>query len=163
MISVPEAESAVGAWRARLDPSAQAGVSAHITILYPFIPPTELDDTTVTTLKAMFSGVTSFEFALTKTSWFGDQVLWLAPVPATPFKDLTDLVVRTFPGYPPYGGAYEEVTPHLTVGFPTEGVDLREVAHDLEPKLPIAARVTSGWLIESRNGLWSKRAEFTFA
>jgi len=39
---------------------------------------------------------------------FGDQVLYLAPAPDQPFRRLTDIIVREFPDYPPYGGAFRE-------------------------------------------------------
>ena len=38
VILVPEAESMVKAFRERYDPAAQAGMPAHITLLYPFVP-----------------------------------------------------------------------------------------------------------------------------
>ena len=39
VVEVPEAEPLVSQWRAQHDWSAQRGVPAHITILYPFAPP----------------------------------------------------------------------------------------------------------------------------
>ena len=42
IIAVPEAEPLVKALRERFDWSAAQGVPAHITILYPFIPPEKL-------------------------------------------------------------------------------------------------------------------------
>ena len=39
LILVPAAEPAVGEHRARLDASARDGVPAHLTVLYPFLPP----------------------------------------------------------------------------------------------------------------------------
>src|ERR1700761_7063123 len=44
LIRVPAAEPAVGAHRARLDASARDGVPAHLTVLYPFLPPAQIDD-----------------------------------------------------------------------------------------------------------------------
>ena len=38
VIAVPEAEPLVSDWRAQHDWSAQRGVPAHITLLYPFVP-----------------------------------------------------------------------------------------------------------------------------
>ena len=39
LVAVPAAEPAVAAHRSRLDTSAAVGVPAHITVLYPFLPP----------------------------------------------------------------------------------------------------------------------------
>lgn len=43
IVPVPEAESAVGEFRAELDPSARCGVPAHVTVIYPLLPPDRLD------------------------------------------------------------------------------------------------------------------------
>ncbi|MFI7238151.1 2'-5' RNA ligase family protein [Streptomyces cyaneofuscatus] len=37
IVRVPEADPLVRAWRDRLDPSARAGVPAHVTVLFPFL------------------------------------------------------------------------------------------------------------------------------
>ena len=42
VLMVPEAESVVRKLRYRFDPAAAAGVGAHITVLYPFVPPASL-------------------------------------------------------------------------------------------------------------------------
>ena len=39
LVPVPEAGPVVGRLRARLDRSASRGVPAHVTVLYPFVPP----------------------------------------------------------------------------------------------------------------------------
>jgi hypothetical protein len=39
IVEVPAAEPAVARHRERLDSSAPLGVPAHITVLYPFLPP----------------------------------------------------------------------------------------------------------------------------
>ena len=44
LVSVPAAEPAVSAHRSRLDPGAPLGVPAHITVLYPFLPPAAIGD-----------------------------------------------------------------------------------------------------------------------
>ena len=39
-----ETEQAVGPFRARYDRAAAWGVPAHVTVLYPFLPPSRIDD-----------------------------------------------------------------------------------------------------------------------
>ena len=39
LVQVPEAERVVSRHRARLDAAATAGVPAHVTVLFPFVPP----------------------------------------------------------------------------------------------------------------------------
>lgn len=43
-INVPEAEACVAELRARYDPLCALGAPAHITILYPFMEPSAIDD-----------------------------------------------------------------------------------------------------------------------
>jgi hypothetical protein len=51
---VPEAEPLVKPFRDRYDPSAAAGVPAHITLLYPFKHPDEADQTVLGDLNQCF-------------------------------------------------------------------------------------------------------------
>ena len=50
VVAVPEAEPAVAAHRRRLDRAAGWGVPAHVTVLYPFVPPDRIDHTTIAAL-----------------------------------------------------------------------------------------------------------------
>lgn len=43
IVKIPEVERAVCGWRERLDPSAQAGVPAHVTVLFPFLEESRID------------------------------------------------------------------------------------------------------------------------
>ncbi len=54
MVLVPEAETLVKPFRDRYDPSAAAGVPAHITLLYPFKHPNEVDQTVLDDLDQCF-------------------------------------------------------------------------------------------------------------
>ncbi len=54
---------------------------------------------------------------------------------------LTAAVAAAFPAYPPYGGAYEEVIPHLTVGHEASEAALRGAEADLLPRLPVSADI----------------------
>ena len=47
-------------------------------------------------------------------------MVYLAPEPAAPFVALTEAVGAEFPGFPPYGGAFDEVVPHLTISEANE-------------------------------------------
>ena len=50
LVPVPAAEPAVAEHRARLDGSARDGVPAHLTVLYPFLPPALVDDVVLASL-----------------------------------------------------------------------------------------------------------------
>lgn len=76
-------------------------------------------------------------------------MLWLAPEPAAPFAALTAAVHAAFPQYPPFGGAFAEVIPHLTVGDRPEGGPraLRAAEAEVLPKLLVRTHVTCAWLM----------------
>jgi len=101
VVAVPEAEPVVGSWRNELDPAAAWGVPAHVTVLYPFVPPPQLRIETVETLRSTVASVPAFRVTFAETGWFGDDVLWLAPEPAGSLRALTAAVWRAFPRHLP--------------------------------------------------------------
>lgn len=159
IVAVPEAEPLVGAWRAKHDSSAQHGVPAHITLLFPFLPAEEVDEQLVTDLRDLFASQPAFTYRLPRVAHF-PEVAWLAPEPAQPFKDLISLIVSRYPDYPPYEGAHDEVIPHLTVA--EGGPELQdEVAAALTPNLPIEADAREVTLIvEDASGHWRTGEQF---
>ena len=65
--------------------------------------------------------------------------VYLDPVPAEPFRALTEDVTRRFPEHPPYEGQHDVVIPHLTLAFgePDEVASL--VGPDLGSTCAVAA------------------------
>ena len=55
VVLVPEAEAVARPFRDRYDASAAAGVPAHITLLYPFKAPDEIDDIALVKLRDCFA------------------------------------------------------------------------------------------------------------
>lgn len=149
IIPVGPAEAAVAGHRRRLDVAASWGVPAHVTVLYPFVPPADVDDNVINRLAAVFAAAPPFDCTFAKCGWFGEDVLWLAPDRDHEFRDLTNGVVEEFPGYTPYGGEFDDVIPHLTVGESRRGTadELRAAEADVSLKLPITARIEHALLI----------------
>lgn len=139
LVPVPEAEELVGDWRAVHDPRARTGVPAHITLIYPWVPPEQIKPEHLEEMDELLAGQLPFDYTLDKVSWFGDRVLWLAPTPAKPFQNLTAILANHF-GTPPWEGKFDEVVPHLTVGLSgyASSSTLSEAADDLAVKLPLA-------------------------
>jgi hypothetical protein len=137
IVPVPEAA-------AFYDPGT--GVPAHVTVLFPFLDPAEVDEEAVASLLAPF---TTFEFVLDRYERFEDGTPWLHPTPPTHFVDLTAAVWQRWPGRAPYEGAFDEIIPHVTVTV------------DNVP-LPIACRALEVALIEEseEDGRWSLRRSF---
>lgn len=161
-VMVPEAVPVVRPWRRLLDPGAELGVPAHVTVLFPFVPPSEIDDGVCVELQRLFAEVEPFDFALVRTGWFDDTVLYLAPEPDRCFHELTERVTDRWPEHPPYGGAYSEVVPHLTVGQGAPLDELRRAERDVAAKLPVRSRAESVHLLTGSGepGSWSVACAF---
>lgn len=163
IIEVPEAEPAVRHHRERLDASAPLGIPAHITVLFPFMPPETIDAAALTKLRELFAEVSRFPFQLDHTDWFGDEVLWLATRNPGPFCALTQRVFQAYPAFPPFEGQFDDVVPHLTIGHGHPLNDLRTAEDSVQACLPIEASATAVTLMaqQSAGGNWTKAATFT--
>ena len=142
LLAVPAAEAAVGPHRDRLDHSARDGVPAHITVLHPFLPPAEIGPAVMAELSRLFAGVPRFAFTLDRVRWFDESVVWLGPSDESPFRRLAELAGEAYPSCSPYGGAYEDVVPHLTIGQRGDPAELRAAAEAVRPLLPISTEAT---------------------
>lgn len=91
-------------------------------------------------------------------------MLWLAPAEPSPFIQLTDAVVRAFPGCLPYGGAYDGSVPHATVGDSGDRQGLLRAEKAVSPLLPISGTVAAVTLIvEEADGTWQEHADFALS
>lgn len=135
VVPVPEAEPSVRRHRFRYDSVAVRGVPAHITLLFPFMPPEAITDETLGAVRDVLTRFSTFPFSLTALERFPEGAIYLAPHPADPFVRLTEALVDRFPAYPAYRGAYAEVIPHLTVAQLPEASTLDEVS-DIRRSLP---------------------------
>jgi 2'-5' RNA ligase len=156
VVPVPAAEPVVAAWRERHDPSAAAGMPAHVTALYPFLPGVTAG--TLTTLRSLCAAVPVLDVRFRRTGRF-PGVLYLAPEPAAELRRLTETLASRWPDTPPYGGAFEDVVPHLTVA---QGDGLDPVETALEAELPFRARLAEAWLYGHVNDRWQPHARLPF-
>jgi hypothetical protein len=158
VILVPEAEPLVQPFRDRFDPSAALGVPAHITLLYPFIAPQQIGADTLDAVAACFRGFAPIAFSLTEVRRFPTETLYLAPAPDEPFRQLTMAIWDRFPETPPYGGAWPDIIPHLSVGRFQDAIALERVADEFtrasETTLPIRAQASTAVLLVNTAGRW---------
>ncbi len=163
VVLIPEVESLVKSFRDRYDPSAAVGVPAHVTILYPFKLPEDLTEEVITTLRDLISKRPGFQVSFQEFREFPDT-LYLAPTPAEPFRQLTEIIVGRYPETPPYRGAFAEIIPHLTVAQVSDVQSLDAIANEFRAaarkQLPISARVHAVSLLDNSNGHWKVRAQF---
>ena len=135
--------------------AAASGAPAHVTLLFPFLPVTRLEPHVRRELAEIARGVTPFEVRFAEVGRF-PGVVYLAPEPTAPFARLTASIVAQFPDYPPYGGAYPEAVPHLTLAESDEGT-LDAMAVVAQRSLPFTRRVPAIELLtEDRAGQWHR-------
>jgi hypothetical protein len=164
IIEVPEAEPLVQPFRARFDPSAALGVPAHITLLYPFIEPEKISADILHKVAECFRAFAPIAFSLTEVRRFPAETLYLAPDPDAPFRKMTMAIWDRFPETPPYGGAWPDIVPHLSVGRFADARELERVADELNQvastALPIRAHADAAILIVNTTGRWAVRESF---
>jgi 2'-5' RNA ligase len=165
IVPVAAAERVVGRFRRALDHSAVWGVPAHVTVLYPFVPPDRIDAGTIERIGAALAEVRAFSCTFAQVRWFGEDVVWLSPEPDHHFRALTRSVWRRFPDYPPYRGEHPDSTPHLTIGSVARAnlESMRRAAVEIQAELPIATRIEHARLVagSAARDSWRTVAEFT--
>jgi 2'-5' RNA ligase len=140
------AEGVVGGWRQSLDPSAAAGVPAHITIHFPWVPADQVDHPVLRDLEEMVAAIPPFRVVFDRIGWFDREVLWLDPDPNEPFIAMAAQSAARWPDQPQYGGQFESVVPHLTIGIGNRD-ELHRAQAGLAKVLPIHDVVTQVWWI----------------
>jgi 2'-5' RNA ligase len=164
LVPVREAEPLVRHHRHALDPVAPLGVPAHVTVLYPFLAPEDVDNDVCDAIAAVVDGFAAFDFTLQEVRRFPDGVMYLAPEPTDPFVAITRALMARWPDHPPYGGAYDAVIPHLTVAQTNGSADVAALEAELRRGLPIPALADAVWLMEGQpKDRWAIRAVFPLA
>lgn len=153
VVPVPELEMFV---RSRWEHYDAAWVSpdprfthAHITALAPWVPTPGPAD--LARVGEIVASITPFDFELLDVAAFPDGTVHAPPVPAEPFESLTAGLVAAFPEHLPYGGAFGDVVPHLTLDRLTADVTVESVLTMLGGTLPArcrAARLELQWYDE---------------
>jgi 2'-5' RNA ligase len=155
-VAFPVAAPVVDGWRERTcDARPSAGVPPHVTLLFPFVPPSAIDEATVARLEVLVAHTKTFDVSFETTGRF-PGVLFLEPSPAEPFLALTQRLATQFPDFPPYGGAFAKSHAHLTVAQGDDAV-LDEAERHVLPQLPLHVHVTEALLlveVEPDHGRW---------
>ena len=111
-------------------------VCAHITLLGPFVHRGDVTTELLATLQGLMGSVAAFRFELSTVARFASGLVYLPPKPAAPFKGITAMLAAAFPDWPPYGGAFIDVVPHVSMGVDLSASDLESV----KALLPVRAR-----------------------
>lgn len=134
----------------------EAGMPAHVTLLHPFLRARRIGPKIEGELSGLLGAFPAFDFTLADTGNFS-KVLYLAPEPSEPFVELVQAIVERWPEQQPYGGAFEEIVPHLTIGYRDD------VPGDLAARLPVRARAEEVWLMGRSGNRWVVRRCFELA
>lgn len=158
--------AAIAAIRLRETFDGPLGVPGHVTLLYPFATPTSIDAVVLASLAAVVGAVPAFDARFGEVRRFEpgggspEGVVWLAPEPEARFSALIDTLADAFPEFPPYGGMYDTVIPHVSIA-----ANDRHQADAVEAEslrwLPFRRRVSAATLIvEGLDGRWRTRRRF---
>ena len=125
------------------------GMPPHVTLLVP--APRDVE-----AIAEVLFAFAAFEVVFARLDRF-PGALWLAPEPAQPFARMIEALMGRFPDYPPYGGAFNEIVPHLTVAQS----EFDEAVSTLEPWLPLSTRAERAVLLEQAQTVhWRDLATF---
>lgn len=160
VLLTPALDDRLGDLRAAHDPAARQGMPAHATVLYPFMDPALITPASRARLAEVIAGFGRLELAFAKAGRF-PEALWLAPEPAEPLVALTRAIAAAFPDYPPYGGQFETVIPHVTIAM-GEGLDLGALEPEVRRRLspPIVQSVESVSLFTTVQRRWREIDRF---
>jgi len=145
--------AAIDRLRRARDRAARRSVPAHVTILYPFVPASELTLAVREQIAGIAGEFRAFDVTFaTVGRWPG--VVYLEPSPSSPFAALIDRCAAAFPEHPPYAGTIPEVIPHLTV-VEGDDVGVEEIVAAAEAALPFQAKAAAlEVLVEADDGRW---------
>lgn len=127
---------------------ARGPVTPHVTLVSPFTATAEPDEGVLGELRTFFADVVPFEVTLDALTQFPGGSTYLVPEPATPFRRLSQRLLRLFPELP-RPREIGEAAPHLEVPL-GRGEDVEVLRRDLAPWLPVTtmARVAELWWTE---------------
>jgi hypothetical protein len=163
---------------------SESGMPLHLTLLYPFTTDGVPGPHELVTVRATLARFSPIDFQLVGTGSFlsaRERVLYLVPEPAAPFVAMVD-ELSSATGHKPYGGAFRDVVPHVTVavgapcrvswqppGLPrwyANSLTERRIGRlreRLERELPIRAAARHADLWVSVQGRWEKSRHGPFA
>jgi hypothetical protein len=156
VIPVEGAEPLLSAAAAEVGFERPSGMPAHVTLLYPFVDAQGLVVDHAREAQRALSIVHPFDCSFSSIGRFDDPpvAIYLEPDPAGQFTAMIVALMSAFPEFPPYGGAIDEVVPHLTLVETADRAVWRAAEAWVTPELPIGTPVqrfsiykqtTAGW------------------
>lgn len=114
-------------------------IHAHITVLAPWAAQPTADDFAL--VERVAHAVRPFDIKLSQLSEFPDGIIHLVPEPDLELRELASRLATAFPQFPPYGGRYANVIPHLTLDRRSATVTRAIVRASIGHLLPLTVTV----------------------
>lgn len=150
---VPEAQDLFDA----VGGATPGGIPAHITVLYPFIPPIRATQQTRDELAQLAAETDRFSVTITSLAQY-EITTYLDLEPEAPIQALTHHIFDHWPNYPPYGDIDLYIQPHMALA---QGVIPSDVEATALPYLPVNAEITHLTMMVRRwSGRWMIDSEF---
>jgi len=159
LIALPELDRHVLPWGLATAPD---GITTHVTVLTPFLPEAEVSEDVLAELRGIFARIAAHDLTFAKIGRF-PTVLYLVPEPVQPVRDMISALYARWPQCPPYGGAFDDPEPHLSVVRDATEAGYAEAARILETRLPLRARAAAVDLLIYDGGRWNVRERFPLA
>lgn len=160
-ILLPDVDALVQPIRDRHDPAVAKGWPAHVTALFPFLPPDDITPETLVAAREVVASTAPFDLVFQQVDEF-PGVIWLRPEPDQPIRALTKRLWDVYPQCPPYGGEFTDSQPHCTLAHVTanEQVTVRKkIDAALDGILPITVHIAAIRLWTTDDGVnWSEHA-----
>jgi 2'-5' RNA ligase len=162
---VVPADDLVGDFRRRHHAASVAReLPPHVTIVFPFVVVSAVDDGLRAELAAHFSSFEPFQAELVGVGAFRRHA-WLAPEPRHRFVELMKQTRERFHDRLPRKDELDEPVPHLTIGEAARGDSVAVLADrartELGPQLPFGFAVDAiGLLEEGADGKWHELSRF---
>jgi 2'-5' RNA ligase superfamily len=136
-----------------------SGVPAHVTLLYPFVDAERLVVGHAHEAQRALSDVQPFECSFSSIGRFDDPpvAIYLEPKPVEQFSAMIEALIAAFPKFPPYGGAVDEVVPHLTIVETADRNLWAEIEEWVRPQLPVRTSVQGFSIYAQSDTGWVER------
>jgi 2'-5' RNA ligase len=155
------AEPVIGEHRRNYTASGREGMSAHLTLLVPFVHADRLEGHDRHRLRETIRRFPACDVRLGTFGVFENiGCLYLAPFPRDPFVALSEALMAEYPeiDYPPEG---LDIVPHVTIGSRLTKEEQGAIKRDVAPLLPIRTRADRVVLVErGEDGRWFDRETF---
>ena len=141
-VSIPEADDILSYVRRAHDGEVPpVGVTAHITLLYPWMPPDQIDQEAVDELASLCAGFPSLDYSL-RIGPFDGGALLLAPEDSSPFVRMTEAMLGRWSECPHHSGEHGRTEPHVSLAYGDEQQILR-LAAQIRDQVPVSGRCAS--------------------